>query len=520
MPCERHFRNAAATEARKMMMSMMKWVAIFLVITAVAYTGFFLSLTSAPFTDAPNHLARAAIMKSLWLDPHSPFHGMFSARHFFMPYILPDLGVILTIRIFGFDLACPIWSTLTMLALVLSVWFYARQVLTTPWGLAAAMLCSWYIATNYLFILGFFSFQWGVAAAFVVLGSLKAWRRDKSTAWFALYVFACFVCYGSHMAAFAIVAAIVGCVGLARVIRKDQSRLRLAVELLPFAAFTIYHLLLVPAHPESLGGKLTHNTVGDKFGHFLESMFVRQNYVAERSVLILFWGIIVAAMWFGIRRAGLGRHWELAAICGLATTIYFVLPFGLGGIYYVDERALLFFFIPLLMLTLRLFEDASPAAGQVMSLMVACCVLATANLGALASFLPRQNHELALYREALQTIPARKTVLPIHTRRRDGNTYPLRHAGSFYAADRDGYVPYFFSQENASGPAGYFTDLSPIYRPAQSWYMGKGEPDWSKVARTYDYVVITKPWNPRRIDRARLELYFENEVATIFRVRR
>ena len=455
-------------------------------------------------------------MKSLWLDSHSPFQGMFSARRFFMPYMLPDLGMMAAIAMFGFDWACPIWSTFTMLALVVSVWFYAKQILTTPWGLAAAMLCSWYFATNYLFILGFFSFQWGVAAAFVVLGSLEAWRRGKNAV--GLYLFACFFCYGSHEASFAIVGAIVGVVGLVRVIRKEESWPRFTGELLPFAALTVYHLLLVPAHPESLGGKLTHNTVADKFGHFLEAMFVRQNYVVERSVLVLFWGIILAAMWFGFRR--MGKHWELVATCGLAALIYFVLPFGLGGIFYVDERALLFFFIPMLMLSLRLFEDAVPGSGQVTSLLVACAVLAAVNLGALALFLPRQNHEVALYREALRSIPARKTVLPIHTRHRDGNTYPLRHAGSFYAVDRDGYVPYFFSQENASGPAGYFTDLSPIYRPPQSWYMGKGEPDWGRVARAYDFVVITKPWNVRRIDRGRLELYFENEVATVFRVRR
>jgi hypothetical protein len=513
-------KTSAVSEARKMMMSMKKWVAISLVIVAVTYTGLFLSLSSDPFTDAPNHLARAAIMKSLWLDAHSPFKGLFSARHFFMPYMLPDLITILVIRILGFDLACPVWSTITMLVLVLSVWFYARQILTTPWAVAAAMLCSWYFATNYLFILGFFSFQWGVAAAFVALGALEAWRRGKTAGGVALYFIACLFCYGSHLAAFAILGAILAGVGVVRVLRKEQSRVRLAWELLPFAVLTAYHVLQVPRHPESLGGKLTHNTVADKFGHFVEAMFVRENYVVERSVLVLFWVIVLAGIWMGARKGGIGQHWQLAAICGLATLIYFVLPFGLGGIFYIDERALPFFFIPMTILSLRLFEESEPGDRRIAVLTIACAMLAALNLGSLLLFLPRQNHEVALYREALRTIPARKTVLPIHTRKRDGNTYPLRHAGSFYAAERDGYVPYFFSQENASGPAGYFTDLAPIYRPPQSWYTGKGEPDWGKVAREYDFAVITKPWNARRIDRRWLEVYYENDVATVFRVRR
>jgi hypothetical protein len=496
---------------------------IFLVLAAFAYIGLFFFLSSDPFTDAPNHLARAAIMKSLWFDPRSPFQGMFSARHFFMPYMLPDLGLVLLIRMVGFDRAIPVWSTLTMLVLVGGVCFYARQVLATTWAFAAAVLCSWYFATNYLFILGFFSFQWGIAASFFALGALEAWRRNKeySFGWVVLYIVACVFCYGAHMASFAILAAMVGVVGLIRAGLRHQTWMRSGWEFAPFAVLTAYHLLLVPTHPEVSGGTLTHNTVGDKFGHFIEAMFVRQNYVVDRSILALFWGIIVGAIWFGVRRrTGLGRHWELAAMCGLAAIIYFILPFGLGAISYIDERALPFCFIPLLILSLRVFESSGPGRNQITSLLVACSVLVAVNFGSLASFLPRQNREVAQFREALLMIPPHLAVLPIHTRQKDGNTWPLRHAGSFYTAERSGYTPYLFSGTTGGGPSGYFTDLSSIYRPAQDWYMGEGSPDWDEIARSYDYVAITKPWRAERIDLRRLELYYENSVATVFRVKR
>jgi hypothetical protein len=487
---------------------------IVLILIAVAYSGLFLSLSADPFTDAPNHLARAAIMNSLWFDPHSPFLATFSASHFFMPYMLPDLGLILLIRTLGFQMAGPLWSTLTMLVLVLSVWFYARQMLTASWAIAAAVLCSWYFATNYLFILGFFSFQWGIAAAFVALGAQQAWRR--SSQWMALYFAACFLCYGSHLAPFAILAAIIGVLGLIRTLLKQQSWLRLAGELLPFALLTAYHLLVVPAHPEAPAGNLNHNTVTDKFGHFVEALFVRQNYTIDRSILVLFWGIVVAAIWFG---TGFRKHWELATICAIAAAIYFALPFGIGPIFYVDERALPFFFIPLLILSLRIFENSEPSRNQVARLMTACTLLAAANLGSLALFLPRQNREVAQFREALLTIPPGKIVLPIQTRRREGNTYPLRHAGSFYAAERNGYVPYLFSQISGGGPSGYFRDLSTIYRPPQGWYINKAQADWEKITQTYDYVAISKPWKPERIDLTRLDFYYENSAATVFRVR-
>lgn len=488
----------------------------FPILIALAYTALFLCLSSVPFTDAPNHLARAAIMNSLWSDPHSPFAATFSASHFFMPYMLPDLGLILLIRTLGFHLAGPLWSTLTMLALVFSVWFYARQILAAPWAISAALLCSWYFATNYLFILGFFAFQWGVAAAFIALAALEAWRRTQSHMWMVLYFAACLLCYGSHAAPFAILAAIVGTVGLIR----RQRWTRLALELLPFALLIGYHLLLVPAEPVTYGNTLTHNTVADKFGHFIEAMFVRENYVIDRSILILFWGIMIAAIWFGIRRrVALAKFRDLAAVCAVAAAIYFILPFGIGVISYVDERALPFFFIPLLIVALGIFENASPNRSRVALLVIACSLLALANLASLASFLPKQNREVAAVRQALLTIPPGKRVLPIFTRNRDGNTYPLRHAAAFYAPERNGYVPYLFSQISGGGPSGYFRDLTQIYRPPQNWYINQTPPDWEKIAEAYDYVVITKPWSPSRIDQTDLELSYENESATVLRIR-
>ena len=129
-----------------------------------------------------------------------------------------------------------------MLSLALGVSVYARQMLETSWAMVAAVFCSFYFATNYLFILGFFSFQWGVAAAFVALGALEAWRREKSHWWIVLYVLACFVCYGAHMACFAILAGMAGATGLVRVYRKEQTPLGLVWELLPFAVLAAYRL--------------------------------------------------------------------------------------------------------------------------------------------------------------------------------------------------------------------------------------------------------------------------------------
>ena len=269
-----------------------------------------------------------------------------------------------------------------------------------------------------------------------------------------------------------------------------------------------------------LGGGILAGVTWFKIGSFFVSMFIRQSYWLDGAILTIFWTIIVGAFWCGRKQADLRCHWRLAAVCGLAAALYFLLPFWWEAVAYVDQRALPFLFIPLLMLSLRIFEASKPDAKQISILIIACSLLAVLNFVSLARFLPRQSRQVARYREAIHTIPEGRVVLAVDARRRDGNTYPLRHAGAFYAADRHGYTPYIFSNRTGSGPAEYFSDLSLIYRPSQRWYRSNGECDWGKVAENYDYLIVTKPWRGDRIDLSRLELRYENPVATVFQVRR
>jgi len=489
-----------------------------LLLAALAYTVFFLSLSQVPLTDAPSHLARAAIMNSLWSDPHSPFQGMFLAQRFFMPYLLPDFELILLLRTLVPALAYPVWSTLTVLALALAIWFYAQQLLVTSWTIAAAALCSWYFATSYLFILGFFSFEWGLAFALVALGALHSLRRKTGPGWIALYGLASVAAYGAHTACFAILMVLVGATAFLRSLLKEQSWTRFGWELCPFALLAAYHVFIVPAHPEAHVGSMAHTTAILKVGRYFGAIFIRQSYAADFPLLALFLGIVASALWIGRRH--LRDRRELMAVCGLASVGFVLLPIGFEAGWYVDVRMLPFVFIPLLILALAVLERSSPSRRQIALLIAACSLLMVGNLASLALFLPRQNHEVAQYREALLAIPGGQTILPVNTLRADARTHPLLHADSLYAMDRGGYTPYLFSARTGGGPAGYFADLSAIYRPPQNWYTSGALPDWDKIARTYDYVVITKPWSAERIDRSRLDLYYENPVATVFRVRR
>ena len=95
----------------------------------------------------------------------------------------------------------------------------------------------------------------------------------------------------------------------------------------------------------------------------------------------------------------------------------------------------------------------------------------------------------------------------------------MLHAASLYEVDRAGYTPYVPSA-NRGGPAGYFSDLSQLYRPDQNWFVNHQAPDWEKILATYDYVIITKPWQPQSFDLSHLQPHFENAAAVVFRVQR
>jgi hypothetical protein len=489
-------------------------LAVFLVLIGLLYTGLFLSLGDVPFTDSPNHLARAVIMKSLWFDAASPYRATFFAKRIVMPYMLPDLEFVLLLRMFGARLAYPAWATLTMLVLAAAIWFYSWQLLASGWARLAAMACSWYFATNYLFILGFFSFQWGLAFAFFALGALHAWRGKKGRGWIAVYVAAVFATYGAHAACFAILLVLVAATGFLRAVLREQSWPGFAWELVPFAVLAGYHFWLLPAHPEASVGSMAHSMLPDKIARYFGSIFIRHSYAVDLVLLVLFFGIIAYALRGS--KIDVRKSWELLTICGLASAGYFLLPIGLEAGWYVDERVLPFVFVPLVMLALGSLERSQPSSRQIRRVVAACCLLAMANLASLASFLPRENRLVAAYREALQSIPAGQNVLPVDTLRFDARTRPLHHAGSLYL---EGYTPYLFSQKSGGGPSGYFEDRSQIYRPAQNWYVSNATPDWEKIAQSYHYVIVTKPWNPARLDLNRLTPQYENSVASVFRVK-
>jgi hypothetical protein len=122
-------------------------------------------------------------------------------------------------------------------------------------------------------------------------------------------------------------------------------------------------------------------------------------------------------------------------------------------------------------------------------------------------------------------------VLPVHTWRKQMDLSPLLHAGSFAVVDRGALEPYLFGADRGDAIK-YFHYRHRPYMPDESWYGSlqswhkatartfevegqryrwrfhrqPGKPywnmvdlvpvDWNRVACDYDFLLLTKPFNP------------------------
>jgi hypothetical protein len=63
--------------------------------------------------------------------------------------------------------------------------------------------------------------------------------------------------------------------------------------------------------------------------------------------------------------------------------------------------------------------------------------------------------------------------------------------------DRAALEPYVFAGDNGN-PMKYFRYIHRPYDPTEVWYGDIPRPpiDWNAIARDYDFLVITKPFDP------------------------
>jgi hypothetical protein len=467
----------------------------------VAYCLLFVLLSPLPVQDFPDHLARAVAMNDLLFHGGARFGGIFHFQFEWIPYLLGDLILTAAVAVFGTTGGAALWILLVFLSLPCAALFYLRVRGIDPTSRSLALLLSVYFATDWFFLMGFLSYRVAVAMLIATLALVELLRRKWSYPLFALYTAAVVLDYLMHLSPIVFLLAALGVTGLLRLWLRTTS-LRTEVALfVPVLVVLAWHFTIGSHYSEPgdpAQSAYVWGTLQSKFARIGSEFF---HFVPRTDVLMV---LILAACLFA--RTGVPR-WhdlrrplvlEMLALVVLFVATYFALPIGYAEAYYVDTRPLPLasFFLIAACLALPRPDPARFPRRERLAFFLAA-LLAIGNLAYLARHFIAQSAWIAQYRSVVAAIPEHGRVLPVYTHAGDGAVVPYLHVSGYVSMDRAAIEPYVFAADNGN-PMKYFRYVHLPYDPAEVWYGEIPRPslDWAAVARDYDFLVITKPFDP------------------------
>ena len=101
------------------------WLAA--LICAAVYLALIVPLTSFPMQDYANHVARAHIMADLFFHHGADFGRFFEVHLAPVPYVLPDLLLMVAVEAFGPSIGAGLFTSLVILSLPCALLFYALK---------------------------------------------------------------------------------------------------------------------------------------------------------------------------------------------------------------------------------------------------------------------------------------------------------------------------------------------------------------------------------------------------------
>jgi cytochrome b561 len=231
--------------------------------------------------------------------------------------------------------------------------------------------------------------------------------------------------------------------------------------------------------------------LGSEFFHFTPRVDLLLVFLLAASLLT----------WVGVPRLRdlrQPRVLELWALSATFLSLFFVLPLGYSEAFYVDTRPLplaSFFFI-CACLSLPHRDPARGARREPVALLLAA-LLAIANIAYLTHHFVAEREWVSRYRSIVARLPFHARVLPVYTHGGEGAVVPFLHTSGFLSIDRAAIEPYVFAAENGN-PMKYFRYTHLPYDPPEVWYGEIPRPrlDWRAVARDYDFLLVTKPYEP------------------------
>ena len=470
-------------------------------VAMAAYCVLFILLSPLPVQDLPGHLARAVAMNDLLFHGGARFGGIFHFTLEWIPYLLGDVLLTAGVALFGPTGGAAFWILLVFLSLPCAALFYLRVRGIDLAGRTLMLWVSLYLATDWFFLMGFLSYRVSVAMLIATLALVELWRRKQTYSIFGLYAIAVVLDYLMHLAPIVFLFAALGVTGLLR-LRQRATTWRTEIMLfVPLLAVVLWHVAVgshyrEPTDPATSPwfwgtwtGKLAR--VGSEFFHF------------ARWTDVLLVVLLTLCLWV---RAGVPHRRDLSQPLVLELTLlglvflamFFVLPLGYSEAFYVDTRPLplvSFFFIAAC-LALPPREPTGRPKREAIALALAV-VLAVGNFAYLARHFIAERKWVSQYRDVVAAIPEHGRVLPIYTRGGEGAVVPFFHVSGYISVDRAGIEPYVFAGDNGN-PMKYFRYNHRPYDPPETWYgdIPRDPVDWVKVTHDYDFIAVTKPYDP------------------------
>jgi hypothetical protein len=488
------------------------------------YCVLFILLSPLPVQDLPDHLARADAMSDLLFHGGARFATIYHFQLLWIPYLLGDLLLATAVGLFGVTGGAACWILLVFLSFPCAAIFYARVRGIDVNGRALLLLLAAYLATDWFFLIGFLSFRLSVAMLIATLGVVELLRRQWSYALYAIYVVAVALDYFMHLSPLIFLVPALGVSALLR-LRLRTTALRAEIALfIPLLVLLTWHFAIAGGyrHPgDQVESAYVWGTWASKFER-IGSQFFHFTPRVDLPLVLLFATCLFT--WVGLPRVRDLREplvLELLALSATFLLMFFVLPLGYSEAYYVDTRPLPLasFFFVCACLALPRSDPALNARREPVALLLAA-VLGVGHIAYLTHHFLAERVWVSRYRSVASALPYHGRVLPIYTYGKEGAVVPFLHTSGFLSIDRSAIEPYVFAAENGN-PMKYFRYRHLPYDPPEDWYgeLPRPQLDWRAVARDYDFLLITKPYDPAALGVATRRVA-ENSTVTLLAIKK
>jgi hypothetical protein len=497
------------------------WIAA--AIVCAAYVLCFVHLAPLALQDYPNHLARAVVVNDLMFHGGAKFGSAFSYGFLAIPYILNDWLLASLIELAGIKSAAALWPVLVMLSLPAALLYYMRTLSVGRDQKIVGFLLSFYLVTNTFFFRGFLAFSLAVSSILLALGLARS-LRDRACRGILRYAIYCAVlpaAYLIHLTTLVFITAALVISSMCDTYRRRTVNWRNELLIfLPIAALLGWHFFFHPAVP---GIESTATVWGSALGKIRHVDWTFIRFYWQQDLALLGLGTL-ACLWqtYWSRRhcAATPLVWEMLALSLTFIAIYLVLPSGLGTGSWIDMRA-----VPMIALFLMLACLAPADAAQAQPrLPISTIAIALSALVALANLMYLVHHLqpkaplIADYRAVVARIPQGSWVFPIYTNTTERPIKSTLHLAAYVLTDRQAFSPYQFSND-LGDPMQYFSYRNKPYAPDEDWYTDRqSEPvDWAAIEASYDFVLVMKPFDAKRIPIATRPV-FENDAAALMAI--